>query len=561
MKFCHKCKQVYYDETLNYCLDDGSELVHEPKSNGPATAILPSGDQPDEAPTRHRIINNPHPGDDDRAKSAKASKWERSKDLLTVSVFVLVLIAGVLAFRYFPIRDSRPIESIAVMPFVNASGNSEMEYLSDGLTDTLIGSLTQLSGLSVKAPSSVFRYKGKDVDVQTVGRELNVQAILNGRVVQRGDDLTLYLSLVDANTENSIWVRQYNRKLNNLISLQMEIAQDVAENLKAKLSGTEEKRLAKVYTSNPKANELYLLGRFHWNKRSPEGSEKALEYFNKAIELDPNFALAYAGLADSYAGYIVRDRSFSRQNVLKGREAAEKALKLDDQLGEAHASLGYILMSDYDFHGAEREFKRAIELNPNYALAHSPYGILLRNLGRFEEAIKESRRAVEIEPLSPHMINSYGSTFLAARRFDEAIEQYQKVLEVDPNNVSAYLGLGLAYAGKGDYAQAVENLAKNSEAAGFRELAAAMRKGFAAGGWPGYLREVLKERSDVHFSPYNVAATYLALGDKDQAFNQLNRSFELREPSLAGLKVAARFDGLRDDSRYHDLIRKIGFPE
>src|SRR5829696_6085572 len=345
MKFCHECKQVYYDETLNYCLDDGSELVCGSRSNEPTTAILPSGDQPGEAPTRHQIINNPYPGDDDRAKSAKASKWGRSRDLLTVSVFVLVLIAGVLAFRYFPIRDSRPIESIAVMPFVNASGNSEMEYLSDGLTDTLIGSLTQLSGLSVKAPSSVFRYKGKDVDVQTVGRELNVQAILNGRVVQRGDDLTLYLSLVDANTENSIWVRQYNRKLNNLISLQMEIAQDVAENLKAKLSGTEEKRLAKVYTSNPKANELYLLGRFHWNKRSPEGSEKALEYFNKAIELDPNFALAYAGLADSYAGYIVRDRSFSRQNVLKGREAAEKALKLDDQLGEAHASLGYILMS------------------------------------------------------------------------------------------------------------------------------------------------------------------------------------------------------------------------
>ena len=557
MKSCPHCRRSYEDETLNFCLEDGEWLVSGNNAEL-KTAILAENERPSEAPTRLINAQTDPPNSD---ISPTHSSRQRSSTLLAILVPTVLLIAGFVGYRYVSVSGSDHVESIAVMPFVNASGNPDLEYLSDGITETLIGSLSQLSGLSVKAPSSVFRYKGKEVDTQTIGRELNVQAILNGRVVQRGDDLTLYLSLVDANTENSIWVKQYNRKVINLVSLQTEVAQDVAENLKAKLSGTEEEKLAKTYTSNPEAHQLFLLGRFHWNKRSPEGSKKALEYFNQAIALDPNYALAYSGLADAYAGYIARDRLFNRENVSKGREAAEKALKLDDQLGEAHASFGFILLSDYDFQGAEREFKRAIELNPNYALAHGPYAILLRYLGRFDEAINENRRAVDIEPLSPHLNNSFGYTLIAARRYDEAIAQFQKVIDLESNNVAAYNGLGFAYARKGNYAQAVESFAKNTELAGFGEIGDSMRKGFATEGWQGYLRVVIKQRSDVYIARFNVAGGYLALGDTEEAFNQLNRSFELREPSLAGLKVDPRFDGIRDDPRYHELLKKIGLPD
>jgi TolB-like protein/Tfp pilus assembly protein PilF len=550
MKHCPECNKNYADPTISYCLEDGSSLIFGPAVEEPETAII-SGEPTDEAATR--TFEPTRPSEEDNVPNRRP---------IAIGIVILFLAAlGISSYLYFGRGAAKQIESIAVLPFQNVGGDPDIEYLSDGITESLISTLSQLSGLSVKAPSSVFRYKGRDVSAQTVGSELNVQAVLNGRVVHRGDDLTLYLSLVDAKTENQIWGKQYTRKANNLVTLQTELAQDVAKSVQAKLSGTEQDQLGKTYTANPEAYQLYLQGRFHWNKRTPEGSDKAIEYFRRAIELDPNYALAYVGLADAYSGYIVRDRSYSKENLLKGRPFAEKALQLDDQLGEAHASLGYILLSDYDFRGAEREFKRAIELNPNYSLAHSPYGILLRNAGRFDEAIAESRRAVELEPLFPHMINSYASTFLAARRWDEAIQQFQRALDLEPNNVAALAGMGRAYTAKGDYATAVEYFAKNSEAAGFSELAKSMRTAFASEGWPGYLRVFVKEGERVQFSRFNIAPAYLALGDKDKAFSELNRSFELREPPLAGIKVDFRFDALRDDPRYKELLNKIGLPE
>ena len=488
---------------------------------------------------------------------------------LTAAVAFVVLVLGAVGlYFYLHARSTEvAIDSIAVLPFVNESSNPDVEYLSDGMTESLINSLSQLPNLLVKARSSVFRYKGKEVEPQQVGSELNVQAILSGRVVQRGDDLTLYLSLVDGRNGNQLWGEQYNRKLTNLVTLQNEIARDVANKLRVRLSGAEEQKLAKNYTENVEAYQLYLKGRFYWNKRTPEALKRAVAYFNQAIALDPSYALAYAGLADAYALYLEFGILPSRESVPQARDAALKALSLDDRLAEAHASLGIILLwADYDFAAAEREFKRAIELNPNYATAHQWYGSLLISLGKTEEALTQYRRAVEIEPLSVVMNYSYGSGLFYARRYDEAIAQSKKTLELDANSLGAYFWLGYAYVSRGDYAQAVEAFAKSREVIGDPEAAELMRKNFAKGGWQMFLLGVLEDRrrgsrafvfgAD---SPYRLAQVYLLLGNKEEAIAQLNKSYDIREPLLTRLKVDPRLDGLRGDPRFQDLLRRVGF--
>ncbi len=486
---------------------------------------------------------------------------EIKRHRLTAAVAFVVLVLGAVGlYFYLHTRSTEvAIDSIAVLPFVNESSNPDVEYLSDGMTESLINSLSQLPNLLVKARSSVFRYKGKEVEPQQVGSELNVQAILSGRVVQRGDDLTLYLSLVDGRNGNQLWGEQYNRKLTNLVTLQNEIARDVANKLRTRLSGADEQRLAKNYTENVEAYQLYLKGRFYWNKRTPEALKRAVEYFNQAIALDPSYALAYAGLADAYVMKFDYRVLPSREAIPQAREAALKALSLDDGLAEAHASLGLILhWGDYDFAGAEREFKRAIELNPNYASAHQWYGSLLTSLGRTEEALVEHRRAVEIEPLSLVMNYTYASSLYFARRYDEAIAQAKKTLELDANSLGTYFWLGSAFVSKGDYAQAVDAFAKSRELRGDPEAAELMRKNFAKGGWQMFLRGVLKDEATVD-SPYTLAQVHILLGNKDEAFAQLNKSYDVREPDLMRLKVDPRLDALRDDPRFQDLLRRVGF--
>jgi serine/threonine protein kinase len=488
-----------------------------------------------------------------------ASGIKQHKASFAVGLIVL-LIATVFGYSYFTRRSlsTAPIESIAVLPFQNEAGNPDVEYLSDGMTESLINSLSQLPKLNVKARSSVFRYKGKEFEPQQVGSELNVQAILNGRVVQRGDDLTLYLSLVDGRSGNQLWGEQYNRKLTNLVTLQNEIARDVANKLRTRLSGADELKLAKKYTENVEAYRLYLEGRFYWNKRTPEALKRAVDYFNQAIALDPSYALAYAGLADAYALYFDYTALPSREEIPQARDAALKALSLDDGLAEAHASLGLILLwFDYDFAAAEREFKRAIELNPNYAPAHQWYGYLLTTLGKTEEALNENRRAVEIEPLSLVMNYTYASSLFYARRYDEAIAQAKRALELDANSLGGHFWLGTAYVTKSDYAPAVDAFAKTRELAGDPEAAELMRKNFAKGGWQMFLRGLLEDRATAA-SPYRLAQVHLLLGNKDQAFAQLDKSYDMREPAITRLKVDPRFDGLRGDPRFQDLLQRLG---
>ncbi|MDQ3753402.1 MAG: winged helix-turn-helix domain-containing protein, partial [Acidobacteriota bacterium] len=490
---------------------------------------------------------------------------------LSVSVFIIplalvVAAAAVGAYFYFNrsrqvATDQTPINSIAVLPFVNAGANPEVEYLSDGISESLINSLSQLPKLSVKARSSVFRYKGKEIEPQQVGAELNVQAILNGRVVQRGDDLTLSLSLVDARNGNQLWGEQYKRKLADLVSLQGEIARDVSDKLRQKLTGADDEKLAKNYTQNTQAYQLYLKGRFHWNKRTPQDLQKAIAYFQQAIAIDPNYALAYTGLADAYA-LLANAGTPPREMMPRARAAALKALSLDDNLAEAHTALGQIIVYyDYDFAGAEREHQRAIELNPNYATAHQWYSELLTGFGRHEEALAEMRRALEIDPLSLIINRQYGVSLLFARQYDAALAQLHKTLELDANFALAHSTLSLAYRLKGDYAASVEELAKYEELIGEQQNAAMLRESFARSGWQGFLRTMSGERRPANSTPYIVATFHAALGEKDKAFAELNKSYENREAFLALLKVDPRFDSLRADPRFQELLRRVGLPQ
>lgn len=546
MKQCPQCHHTYTDETIKFCRVDGALL--QTNGSSPAessdTLILPSG------------------------ASRLTSKIKRHKSIAAAALVILLLMFSGLGYWFFGGRgrfaNSASIESIAVMPFQNESGSADTEYLSDGMTETLISSLSQLPNLNVKARSSVFRYKGKDTDAQTIGRELNVQAILNGRVVERGDGLTLYLELVDAQNGNRIWGDQYNRKQTDLVSLQTEIAREVSQKLKTKLSGADERRLTKNYTENAEAYRLYLQGRFYWNKRTPEDLRTAAEYFKQAITLDPDYALAYSGLADCYSLLPVYDSKTKPQETLpQAREAALKALALDSEIAEAHTSLG-LIYDIYDWNSAEaiKHYRRAIELNPNSATAHRWLGERLCADGRFDEGLPELRRGVELDPLSPAANTSLGSRLNYMRRYDEAIAQLQKALELDPNFKPANDDLFQTYANKGMHAEAVAAYLKGSTVAGDASEIKAAKEVFAKNGWQGFLRreaDYLEKQSQAF--PQDIAQLYARLGEKDKTLKWLERAYEERRESITWLKVDPAYDFLRDDPRFQDLLRRVGFKQ
>jgi TolB-like protein/Flp pilus assembly protein TadD len=342
------------------------------------------------------------------------------------------------------------------MPFVNDSANPDVEYLSDGMTETLISSLSRLPDLNVKARSTVFRYKGKETDTRSLGKDLNVQAILNGRVAQRGEQITLSLELVDVATENAIWSQQYVRGQSDLVSLQSEIARDVSTKLQSKLSGADTAKVEKKYTADPEAYQLYLKGRFVWNKRTPDALKQALEFYKQAVEKDPTYALAYSGIADTYVNFPSYSMALPKDSMPQAKAAALRALELDDTVAEAHAAMG-LYLSDYEGNraGAETEYRRAIELNPTYATAHQWLSTTLIRSRRFDEALEEIKRAEELDPLSPIIGVNVGDTFVYMRRNDDAIEQYKRVLILDPGFAYAQSGLAWAYYLKGMYKEAL----------------------------------------------------------------------------------------------------------
>lgn len=495
-----------------------------------------------------------------------AGEIKQHKRGFLVTLSVLILVMSGLGYWFFFHRSSSttPIESIAVMPFVNESGNSDVEYLSDGMTESLINSLSQLPNLSIKARSTVFRYKGKDVQPQQVGSELNVQAILNGRFVQHDDQLTLYLSLINVQTGNQIWGDQYNRKMTDLVALQAEIARDVSQKLRVQLSGADKQNLAKNYTANVEAYQFYLKGRYFWNKFTPAGHQKAIEYFNQAIARDPGYTLAYVGLANTYGASATNCWIPSREGYLKAKAAVKKALEIDDTLAQSHATLGALIMfSDFDWETAEREYKRAIELDPNYELTYELYSYLLSALGHPDEAIAKVQRSLELDILSATLSDDLAMAYYLARQYDQAIKQNQKTLEIEPDRPSTDIGLGNAYELKGMYKEAIIEYQKAiSRSERTSNVLGLLGHAYAASGKRNEAVKILNEMQEMskqkYVSPYDLAILYTGLGEKDKALEQLNTAYEERSGWIIHLKVEPLFDPLRSDPRFQDLLRRVG---
>ena len=479
--------------------------------------------------------------------------------IVALSLIALLLIGIYLRSR----KTGAAIDSIAVLPFGNVGADPNTEYLTDGITASLIDNLSQLPSLTVMSRNAVLRYRGQEIDAQAAGRQLKVQAVLAGRVIQRGNDLSIEAELVNVADNSHIWGASYNRKLADLLAIQQEITKDIADKLRRKLSGEDERQFAKRLTTNPEAYQLYLKGRYFAEKLTPEGVNKGIEYFHQAIDLDPNYALAYEGL--SYAYYTGNDFFLTPQESMpKASEAARKALQLDDTLAEAHADLGMILFwYDYDWNAAERELRRAIELKPNSADAHAYYGWELTLVGRVDEGIAESKRAVELDPLSVEVNETAGQNLYYARQYDQAIEQLSKTLEMDPDYWIARMYLGTAYEAKGDLARAVTECKKARETEpSIPWPLAELGHAYALAGRKGDAENVLKELE--HWSKrsyvpaYNFAEVYIGLGDKEQALALLEKAYADRSMALTFVTADQEFDSLHSVPRFRNLASHIG---
>ena len=550
MKRCPECRRDYYDDSLLFCLEDGSALVQGSvpvggaASDEPKTAILHEAASPAEAATRAQIhlTNKTAVLPVGKADAATTRKFDM-RLLALPMLLVVVIFAGYAGYRYF--TSNKQIESIAVMPFVNESGSADIEYLSDGMTETLIRSLSQIPGLNVKSRSSVFRYKGKETDAKTLGNDLGVQAVLTGHVVQRGDQLRLSLELINADNENVIWTDTYDRKASDLVSLQSDIARDVSNNLRIRLTNSEQQKLAKKYTSDPEAYRLYLQGRYYWNRRTFSEVAKGVPYFQQAVARDPNFALGYVGLADSDED---RDRPLKKEYI-------HRALQIDDQLAEAHASLGYQYMLDYNWAASEQELRRAIELDPKYPQSYAWNGARLMMIGKYDESLAEIQRALDLDPMS-NGINFYKGVCLGvAGRRDEAIQQFKKIIGMDPAFPWAHSQLSRIYRMNGDLAAAAEERAISLELDGKQDLAKGSREAFAKGGWDT-LQEYMRQHNTVE-----LFSVMLTTDDKERWITRLSDQADQGIFWLFLIKTDPIFDPLRGDPRFEALVHKFDPPQ
>ena len=484
---------------------------------------------------------------------------------------IVALALGVAAVGAWYLRSGRAaqIDSIAVLPFSNGGGDANTDYLSDGITESLIDNLAHVPQLKVKSRNTVFRYKGKDVDVQRFGSDLGVSALVNGRVAQRGDSIEVSAELSDVRDSTVIWGQRYNGKSADILSLQQQIAGDIAEKLRSKLSTVEKQQVTKQGTQNPKAYELYLKGLYSWNKRTPSDMTTAISYFNQAIAEDPGYALAYSGLADAYllmASYVDPPREY----ILKSNAAARKALEFDATLAQPHAVLGRSeTRHSWDFANGEAEYKKAMELDHNDPTDHEWYADDLSLIGgREQEALAEINRAHELDPLSLIISADICLVHFRARRYDEAIAVCKKVDDEDPTFSYTHLYLSYAYWGKRMYPQTIEEFIRYEQLIGSQtgsEIASTMEQGFRSAGWRGALMKGIElrlaRRKAGHGSAYRIAALYSDLGDKDQAFRWLDTAYQERDWQLEGLKTDFYLDSLRSDPRFTELVRKVGLPQ
>src|SRR5262245_2863044 len=491
----------------------------------------------------------------------------RRRAFLTAAGVALLLGAAVAGFWFARAPHGGPVESLAVLPFVNVGADPDAEYLSDGITENLINSLSRLPQLRVVPRSTVFRYKGREIDLGTIGRELTVRAVLTGRVVRRGDTLNVQAELVDVTQDSQLWGRQYDRTSADLINVQEEIATAVSEQLRLSTSTDDQRLLTRRSTENTEAYELYLTGQFYWNRRTPQTLRRAADYFQQAINKDPRYGSAWAALADCYSIYGYYGVESPRTAAPRAKDAAMAALRIDDTLAEAHSALGFTrFVSDWDWSGGETSLKRAYALNPRNGLALQRYAVLLQVTGRADDAIEEGKRSLQIEPVSSNHNAQMGRLLYYARRYDQALRQLNASLELDPDFAQTHLHLGWVHEQQGRYEEAIAELQKGFDLSGGEsEMAGALGHAYAVAGKRGEAEKLigaLQERSKRQYvAPIDIALIHLGLRSMNAAFEWLDKSYEDRSTWLTWIKVDPRFDEIRDDPRYRDLIRRMKIPE
>ena len=480
-----------------------------------------------------------------------------------LAVLVVALIGAGYWFWKSRVSGSDQINSIAVLPFDNRGGNPDSEYLSDGLAESLIYRLSQLPNLKVSPTSSVLRYKGKEIDVQKIAADLGVSAVMSGRMAQRGDNLTISVELIDARTNTLLWGEQFERKMADLLATQREIATAITQKLQLKLSGDDSKGLTKRYTNDNEAYQHYLQGRFYWNRRTGVNVRKAIEQFKAAVDRDPGFALAYAGLADCYVVASTYTGTRASETLPLAKVNALRAMELDGALAEPHAALGYINHFEWNISGAEREFKRTIELNPNYPTGHHWYSRFLRAVGRSDEAWAEIKRAEELDPLSLVIINNVAEQYIDRGDLKSAVDECHRMIDLDPNFWAAHQTLAIALVKQGKNSDALAEAQKSIDLSN-RSNASLALLGNVYGrlGKQNEAQTIIKELEE-KFSKQqadgrDIAVVYVGLGDKDQAFAWLEKAFQYHSFFLAGLRLEPSLDPLRSDPRWSDLQRRVG---
>jgi eukaryotic-like serine/threonine-protein kinase len=490
-----------------------------------------------------------------------ATHEPRSRLSFWISAILILFVLSVVLYSLFGARQS--IRSIAVLPFQNAGADPNSEYLSDGITESIINDLAQIPGLRVMARSTVFRYKGNDVDPKKVGRDLKVDTILTGILEQRENQVVIHTELVKVADGSQLWGENYRRSFADVLPLQEEISRKIIERLRLRLSPAQQERFAKSHQTNTEAYHLYLKGRYNWNKRNPDGLKTGIKFFEQAIEKDPTYAMAYAGLADSYAMLGNYDLLPKREALQRAKGAAAKALEINEQLPEGHTSLAYIYFHNWQWVDSENEFKRAIELKPGYSTAHHWYANLLQITGRQDEGIAELKIAQDLDPLSIIINVALGVHLYAAHQYDQAIQQLQRTLDFQPNFVFTHATLGQVYSQKAMYQEAIEELQKAIDLSdGAADYQADLAYTYAISGKQNEAKTILDQlnqrQTREYVSPVYLALVYAGLGDHDKAIQWLQKGYQERSDAITFIKVEPRFDSLRGDVRFQELLRLMG---
>jgi len=538
-----------------------------------AVAVAPEGNSPVVQPPSPASVYSPALAPSPSSGAVKVAEafvfrpgrlWKIVAPVLLVGLFVAIA-AGIWFWRSK--TGTSQIDSIAVLPLVNTSGDPNNDYLSDGISEGVMHSLSQLPQLRVMARTSSFHYRGADVDPQKVGRDLKVRAVLTGTLAKQGDVLRVEAELVDAKNGAELWGEKFDRQVSDVSTIEEQIANDISDGLRLRLTGEEKKRLTRGSTRNAEAYQLYLNGRFHWNKRTEEELNKAIGYFNQSIEKDPNYALAYVGLADAYL--VLPEYGSMAPSVAAPRtkEALTKALEIDPELAEAHASLGLMKQNfEWDWVGAEKEFRRATELNSNYPTAHHWFGLFLCQMKRNDEGIREGRLAQTLDPLSPIINTSLGVTLMSAGEYGNGFELLKRTFELAPTFPEPHLWVSKAYAGRGLYPEALSEAQQAATYSGRApRYVAGVGDALAAAGKRAeahsIIDELVRSSKSGHVSPFYIAEVYSTLGERDQAFEGLEKAYQLRDDELVWILIDPSFDNIRSDPRYADLLRRMGLPQ